>query len=673
MFKSRFLLFKIFACFTFLQGNAQNELNIRFGKISVDDFQVAAPKFDSGANAVYLSDVGKTSFEGNGHGFFSITYTRSIRIKILNKNGYDGGEFEIPLYNDKHGTFEKISNLKGSTFNLKNGAIQEAKLDDKSVFTERRSKIYDQVKFSMPALEPGSIIDLVYTIKSSNFSDPPTWTFQKNFPCLWSEYDVTIPPLFHYLVKTAGDGQFDIKTNTPVQQTFLIRNDAGTSRADDVMTVPCTSSQIRWVKKNVPSVKLQPFLSTINNYVPRIFFELNYFQQSPEYNRQMEMGNWITKSGKLLASEDFGQDLDQKNTWMNEPLKEILQNTNNREDEIKSIYQFVRNNFHCTDYDEKYIQTSLKDVFTKKTGNVAEINLLLIAMLRHINVTADPVILSTRDNGLANINLPLLYEYNYVICAAQNENKTILLDASQPANAYGKLPSYCYNWDARAINEKFPYTLQLSPDSITENKLTVVIFSNDEKGNYTGRLKTTYGTNESFEIRNKVKEKSEKEYLKATQSSNDNFAISNKGFDSLEKPDQSLILHCDIEAKDLETKDIVYFTPVLAPSIKTNPFTDAERLYPIEMTSKIDYTYILNMEIPKGFKIDELPKSERVNFNENEGLFEYLIQPGENNIQMRVHLKFNYATFPRDEYNTLREFYAYVVKKESQQIVFKKI
>ena len=40
---------------------------------------------------------------------------------------------------------------------------------------------------------------------------------------------------------------------------------------------------------------------------------------------------------------------------------------------------------------------------------------------------------------------------------------------------------------------------------------------------------------------------------------------------------------------------------------------------------------------------------------------------------MRVRLKFNKAFFPTEEYADLRNFYAYVIKKESEQIVFKKI
>jgi hypothetical protein len=49
----------------------------------------------------------------------------------------------------------------------------------------------------------------------------------------------------------------------------------------------------------------------------------------------------------------------------------------------------------------------------------------------------------------------------------------------------------------------------------------------------------------------------------------------------------------------------------------------------------IDETYILNMEVPLVYKVDELPKPARVTLNNNEGIFEYLIQQSGNNIQLR--------------------------------------
>ena len=112
---------------------------------------------------------------------------------------------------------------------------------------------------------------------------------------------------------------------------------------------------------------------------------------------------------------------------------------------------------------------------------------------------------------------------------------------------------------------------------------------------------------------------------------------------------------------------------MLGEAIKSNPFVAAERFYPVEMPYTIYDIYTLNMEIPKGYKVDELPKSVRLNFNEDEGMFEYLISNSGENIQMKCRLVFKKTNFLNEDYQPLRDFYSFIVKKEAEQIVFKKI
>jgi len=79
------------------------------------------------------------------------------------------------------------------------------------------------------------------------------------------------------------------------------------------------------------------------------------------------------------------------------------------------------------------------------------------------------------------------------------------------------------------------------------------------------------------------------------------------------------------------------------------------------------------MEIPKGYKVDEIPKSVKLALNEDEGMFEYLITADKEYIQMRRRLVLKKANFANEDYDTLRQFYTFIVKKEAEQIVFKKI
>ncbi len=106
---------------------------------------------------------------------------------------------------------------------------------------------------------------------------------------------------------------------------------------------------------------------------------------------------------------------------------------------------------------------------------------------------------------------------------------------------------------------------------------------------------------------------------------------------------------------------------------KENPFTSAERKYPVEMPYKFDESYNLQIEVPKGYVVDELPKSMIVKLNEeNEGMFEYRISQSGDNISFRSRVRISRTVFQPEEYEMLREFFNLVVKKHAEQIVFKK-
>jgi hypothetical protein len=78
------------------------------------------------------------------------------------------------------------------------------------------------------------------------------------------------------------------------------------------------------------------------------------------------------------------------------------------------------------------------------------------------------------------------------------------------------------------------------------------------------------------------------------------------------------------------------------------------------------------MDLPAGYEVDELPKSAKVLFNDDEGFFEYLVARSEEGIQFRSRIKLKKANFTPEDYGTLRDFFGFIVKKQSEQIVFKK-
>jgi hypothetical protein len=657
---------------------AQDNAKVRFGKITASDFKLPDQQFDTGANVIIIADIGTVKFEGNSQGFFTLIFTHFMRVKILNKNGFQAGSREISLYHNNKGDYEKLTELKASTFNIENGVVKETKLDEKSVFTEKYNDNIDDKKFAMPALKEGAIFDLEYTVKSPYAERLMPWEFQGEYPRLWSEFIVTIPPPLHYMMRVSGDNHFFVDTTMSIFEKYGVTVSNGTEDVDDHYRISGNSTYRRWVKRNVPALHEEPFTTTIDNYNSKVIFQLNYLQWDKSSDKHFYISTWTVCAKELMLNERFGMTLNEVNGWMDNEVSSIIQGSQYVEDKSKKIFYYVKNNFKVTSqngYGERglYTHQSLKDLFRKKEGNIAEINLLLTAMLRKAGVSADPMILSTRDHGIAASTYPLLSEYNYVICVAFLGDKMVTLDASQPSIGFGELPLYCYNGWGHLINEQKPIPMLFTPDSLRENKMTSVIIVNDDQGKSSGGYSCSFGRVESKEVRNEILGSSIKGFEKKLLTESENFSkIENFGVDSLRKPEYPLGIHYDFDLKNENGADIIYFTPMVSDAHQHNPFRAMERHYPVEMPYLVDETYLLNMDIPAGYIVDEIPQSARVAFNENEGMFEYLIQKSQTKIQMRVTLKLNKAFFPTEDYSSLRDFYAFVVKKENEQIVFKK-
>ena len=81
-----------------INASAQDKSNVKYGKVSPQDFANKIYSIDSNASAVVIADIGSTEIVGNSKGWFSLEFKHYRRVHILNKNGYDAGDVEIELF-----------------------------------------------------------------------------------------------------------------------------------------------------------------------------------------------------------------------------------------------------------------------------------------------------------------------------------------------------------------------------------------------------------------------------------------------------------------------------------------------------------------------------------------------------------------------------------------------
>ncbi len=677
-----YLLLIAFSCFINLSLQAQHGSNIKLGKISADDFAILPPASDSNAGAVVIADIGSSEFEGNNKGWFTLVYKRIKRIKIINPKGFDIATVSIILYADD-GYYkiskdkEVLGDLKAVTYNTDNGTISTSALDVGSVYETTIDKNHVEKKFTFPAVKAGSIIEYSYTIKSDFIFNLQSWYFQGKYPCLWSEYTVHIPDCFAYIFLSKGYNQFYINEKKTEHIVYHIEDPNFKSSSYASVPEQYVLNSIvavnRWVIKNVPALKEESMVSTTKNYVSKIEFQLAQYRFSdPPENK---MHNWAVVNKELLELDDFGGQLDE-NDWLANEDSKIVNDKMSQLAKAKAIFSFVRDNFSANSHRGLSIarDISFKNIFKTKAGSESGINLLLVSMLRKAGITSDPVILSTRDNGVVHPVYPILARFNYTICRAIINDTPYYLDASNHFLGFNKLSEGCFNGIARPISPDTA-VVNLSADSLKEVSTRMIFLSNTSSQNLSGTVSTTLGYNESLDLRTKYVQQGQEIFFKDLSSkfSND-LIIKNGTIDSFKNYDDPARINYDIVYNYSVIDSFIYINPMFGGELKSNPFKgETERLYPIEMPYCEERLLVMDMEVPAGYKVEEIPKSARIKLENDAAIFEYLIQQSGNRIQLRCTFKINKTIYDAEDYTTLQNFYSSLVNKENERIVLKKM
>lgn len=664
------LILALWFCFTtqfvFAQENSPFS---KFGKVRVEDLQKRTYAIDSNANAVVLSDIGIASIEGNDKGWFRISFTRHKVVHILNRAAYELADVEIPLYS-KDGVEEKLESLKAVTYNLTGNYLIKTKLEKSGIFKEKKDKNHVVRKFTFPNVKEGCMIEYEYKIKSDFIWNLDPWLFQGSFPVLWSEFRLSVPQFFTYAFLSHGYQPMHINQKKERQGSFLISN-SGSTVTTTKNNFVAHVTDYRWVMKDVPELKPEKFSSALKNHIASIEFQLATRNPPLEYFDYRS--TWPALSKSLLESENFGFSLQKDNNWLGDEIKPLLAGAKNQIDKAKIIFTHVRDNYTCINHNALYLNQTLRNVAKNKTGNVAEINILLTAMFRYAGLDASPVLLSTTDHGYAIEQYPMITSFNYVITRLTLNGKNIFLDASHPMLGFGKLLPDCYNGHAIVVNEEAS-SLNFSADSLLEKKTSILVISNDKKGNWIGRVEQTPGYFESYELREKISHQNGTADLLEEQKASYGFDvdIDSITIDSLNNYETNLRLHYEMFLKPGK-QDKLYINPLFGMVLHDNPFKSKERFYPVEMPFRTDETYMLTMEVPYGYEIEELPEQMIANMDEEgSAYFEYRISHSNNVISLKTVMKISRTLFLPGEYSTLREFFKMVVEKQNERVVLKR-
>ncbi|WEK20797.1 MAG: DUF3857 domain-containing protein [Candidatus Pedobacter colombiensis] len=650
--------------FSYAQENQTNKSKtFKYGKIGLEEFDIKVNGSDSAASAVALFDVGRGFFELSPKtGDFMYVFERHTRYKIINKSGYDYANLELQFYKQNSGE-TKLDYMDAATYNLEGGKIVTSKLNGDAKFSEKQDKNYTLKKFALPNVKEGSIVEYKYRISSDFIFTLRPWYFQRAIPTLYSQYDITIPEYYKYKVN-AGGYLFLNPKQEMVNQTFFIKGQSLTAQ----------SLHLHYQAENVPGLKRENYITTMEDYVSKIGFELSSITIPGQVYREVT-SSWPKIVKGLKDDENFGSFIGKK-SYSKTILKDIIKGETRPDTVMLMIFDYVKNNIKWNDKYSIYTsETNPKTIFEKKTGNTADINLCLLNLLSEANIMASPVLLSTRGNG-THPGIPMLTEFNNVIIQAEIGDKMILLDATDKDHTASMIAYDNLNHQGLKVNLQTENAawISLEENRLSKKNISLMLTLNNEN-KLSGKLYLLSTHYEALNRRDKYRSATnETDFLKSYKTEKPGLGIQNYKIQDLNNLDAPLVETMDVVIEDNveEAGNLAYFTPLLFERTKENPFKLEERKFPVDFAFPTEENYRINVDFPKGYQLDKTPKNERIVLPDDVASFTFIFAAEENKLMITSKITIKKAIYSPEEYYDLKELFKNIVRKQAEQIVFKK-
>lgn len=645
-----------------------NAQNFELGKVSIEELQEKEDPIDSTAAAVILFNKAQTFFTYDVNNGFSINTEQVFRIKIYKKEGLKWANYKVSYYvgyeryNDDKVEFDDCV-----TYNVESGRIVRTKLTREGKFNTSINKYWKEASIAMPNVRVGSVIEYRYILKSENIVKFPVFNFQQDIPVNYSEYVTKIPGFFIY--KAIKRGTFEMEFESEIARGSI--SYANKNNITKTKVVSFGQVNNRYMAKNIPALKEESFVDNMDNYRASICNELEQTHFPDERAKDYSL-TWEGVAKNVFDYNSFGRELN-KDDYLEADLKRIISEVNTQSDKLDAIFKFVQHKMNFDGDHSILTNKGVKKAYQEETGNAAEINLILIAMLNSAGIKADPVLISTRGNGVPVY--PNRTGFNSVIAAAEIGGKQILMDATNKYSSIGILPLEDLNWTGRLIKEDGgSQEVNLVPKKASSENVNLV-GSIDDKGKIIGQARAKKTDYEVLSYRERKKLLSNDAYIAKTENAlggilienytvKDNINLSPSVIESFDFVSNN---HCEIIAGKM------YINPLLFYTDTKNPFVQEKRQMPIYFGYPRQMKFNINIEIPKGYKVESLPNPIKILAKDGIASFSFNLQTEGNKIQISVLEELNLAMVTADYYDALKEFYQKMIDKQNEKIVLTKI
>lgn len=425
--------------------------------------------------------------------------------------------------------------------------------------------------------------------------------------------------------------------------------------------------------ENIPSLPDEPYMTATTDNLQSIVFQLTSIRPFGGFTKNFS-DSWAKVGGILADDEDFGLQLKKKLTGEDVIIAKAKA-LPTKEAKIEYLFNEVKNNMKWNGIDRWYTNDGTNKAWEKKSGNSAEINLILFHLLKQSGVKAYPMVVSTRKHGKVVPYYTFLYQFNRaVVYVPIGEGNHLVLDATSKYNIYNETPSDLLNNNALYIDkdEKIFDMVFIEREKPVRQ---VVLINADIKpeGNMTGTAQINSFSYNRIGCVEHFKTDGEKKYIDFLRGNNNSLKVSALKFENMEVDTLPLKQNIDFSL-DLTGSDdnYIYFVPNLFSSLRTNPFLAENRYTDIEFGYRNIYAINGIFTIPAKYKVDALPKSVSMMMPDSSITFRRIVASDEGRIVVRYNIDYKKTTYYKDNYADFYEFCKKMYEMLNEQIVLKK-
>lgn len=634
-----------------------------YGQFSLDELKMTRYDKDTTAHAVVLKEFGKTWLSSGDH--TPLIHEYHVKIKLFDDQAFNQGTVNIPIYKIDNDKFEKVSDVQAICYYTdENGNVKKAELDPQKVFHIKANRYWDEIKFAIPGLRKGCVIEYQYHLETPLIRNFRTWQFQAFIPKIYSEYEAHIPAVYNYNVSLRGPYKLTSMSSALEKDCFAPGGG-----------IRCDCSKITYIMKDMPAFITETDMTSPKNFMSAIHFELKDYYNAFNDSKTKVAQEWRDIDNDLKHYDDFGGQIKRSGLMKDRMLPVIAGKTDDLA-KAEAIYAYLQKNYKFNGIIGFGSEDGIKKALDNHIGSVADINLTLIAALNAVGINTEAVLLSTRSNGVVNKLYPVVTEFNYVVAKANIGDKSYLLDASDPLLPFGLLPLECINDQGRVMSmDKPSYWIDLVA-SQKKSRIYSFNLTLQDDGKITGTMVNYSSGYEAYDKRRAIKKfNSADEYVDDLDNKLKKIKILKseiKNLDSLELP-LTEIYQIEIDAFPDLNKDRLIFNPFFIDRVAENPFKLQERTYPVDRGAMFDDKFTLVLHLPKQFSVENMPQNIALALPQQGGRFLVNYAANDDGSIAFSHLtQFNKSIYSSEEYPALKEMFNKIIQAENGEIIFKK-